>query len=363
MIFTSLTIEYLNKCNLRCAHCAVGASPEESDKIKLEDAKNWITIARDYGAKEISICGGEPFLVFDELCELARHSNSLGLDFVTFSNAFWAQTPEKTQEYLFPLKETGLTSLHLSFDCFHLREGIPLENFLNVASVASDIGLDLVINVLQSKRKEISPNFVRKTFKDYRVHFQYTSLRPLGRATGLNRKLFIKEKRDNYKKGCLSPGLLIGPRGGAYACCGAYHLANSTNPLKLGSVFNVPFPRIIEKFSNLKLLAPLTIFGPSFIYDLIKLEEKGFSDNSLYSCDLCCNLLNSQENVKIINEKLESPDQDLKVKLEIAELFYKNRVKVKLSCCNSGLVRFCKHRFPALWGFTVRAAKVILNHK
>ena len=363
MLFISLTIEYLNKCNLRCAHCAVKASPEMSDKVELGDAKNWITMAKKHGANEISVCGGEPFLVFDELCELAKHSSSLGSPFVTFSNAFWAQTPEKTRKYLAPLKKNGLAELHLSFDCFHLMQGIPLQNFRNVALVADEIGLKLVLNVLRTKKNEITPNFIKRNFKNYGMQVQYTPLRMLGRAANLDRKIFVKEEKDEFDKGCMSPGLLISPRGEAYACCGAFHLANSANPLRLGNAYASSFLDIIERYKNLKLLLPLVVFGPSFINKIIGLKEKEILRDSYFSCEFCCKLLNSEKNVRIINEMFENPTQNLKMWLKIAEMYYENKHRVQLSRFNSPLAKFCRNRFPAAWSLMARVEKNISKYK
>ena len=363
-MLTSLTIEYLNKCNLNCAHCAVNASPEATNKAGLEDAKNWITIAKDYGAKDIYLCGGEPFLVFDELCELARHAKSLGLTFTTYSNTFWALTIESARKHLLSLQKNGLTCLHLSFDCFHLKEGVPLQNFLNAASVANDTKLKLVVNVIQTKRKEISYNFIKKTFRNYKIHFQFGPLRPLGRASNLDRRIFIKEKRNNYRKGCRSyASPLISPKGEVFACCGAYHLANSVNPLSLGNAYNVSFSKIIEKFCNLKLLHLIATFGPHFVYELISSEKKMAISDSLYTCEFCCSLLNSEENIGIINKKLKNPDVDLRIKLELAELSYENMHNLRTPRFNSQLIGFCRYNFPTLWRFISKGAKIMLRHK
>ena len=364
MALESLTIQYLSKCNLRCEHCVINASPDSSDKIGLKDAKNWIRTAKDCGAKDIYLCGGEPFLVFEELCELAKHSNSLDLRFNTYSNAFWARSLQGVREYLLPLQRNGLNSLKLSLDCFHMKEGVPLENLLNAASVANDIKLNLAIEVTQTKRKELSYNFIRKMFRNYKVHFEYDSVKPFGRAASLNKNVIIKEKKDNYKRGCRNyANPLISPKGKVFACGGAYLLANEVNPLYLGNAYHIPLSRLIEKSSHLKLLHLVATFGPYFIYELINSKERLSIRGSTYVCEFCCKLLNSEENVSIINEKMENPDSDLKIKLGLAELSYKNVNNLRVRRFNSQLVRFCRYRFPSLWRFIRMSVKSVLDKR
>lgn len=366
MALNSLAIEYLTKCNLSCDHCGINSSPLAEGKVELEDAKNWITIAKGYGAKDIYISGGEPFLVFDELCELAKYSRSLGLNFITFTNAFWASSLENARKYLFPLKENGLTSLHLSLDCFHVKEGIPLQNFLNVAAISNDIMSNLVINVVQTKRKEMPCNSIRKIFRGYKVHFQYVSVKPVGRAADLDRQLFIKDKKGDFKKGCLSyASLLLSSKGEAFTCCGAYHFANSVNPLRLGNTNNTALPKIIEKLLNLKILLLIATFGPYLLYELISSENKTSIKigNFSYGCEFCNHLLNSKENIEVLQRRLENPDPDLKFKLELATLSHKHLDSIMTLRFNSRLSAFCKYNFPTLYRVMRKMAQFPLSHK
>jgi hypothetical protein len=360
MSLKSLTIEYLNKCNLNCEHCAVNAGVEAFDKVELNHAKEWIKIASTYGATDVYICGGEPFLVFDEICELAKHAKSLSLNFTTFSNAFWASTIKNAQKHLFSLQRNGLTSLHLSLDCFHLRQGIPLQNFINAASVANDLGLNLTLNIIQTQLKEISYNYIRRLFKDYKVCFQYGTLRPWGRAINLDKKIFMKEKKENLKSGCrnyASP--IISPKGDIFACCGAYHLANSINPLRLGNIYDISFPDTIDKFSNLKLLHLIATFGPYFIYKLILNRDKIFLNNRIHICEFCSFLLNRKENIDLINERLKNPTKELKINLNLAELSCKNSERLRTHNLTSGWAEFIRFHCPALWEFATQRVRAL----
>ena len=308
MNLTSLTIEYLNKCNLRCAHCAINASPEGDKKLTLGETKEWIAVAKKFGVREVYLSGGEPFLVFGELCELARYSSSLGLRVSTISNAFWSSSPDNATRYMQLLKENGLDTLLLSFDWFHINGGVPPENFLNAAKAANTIGIELIINVIQAKNKGVSTTFLRKVFKDCKVHFKYGPLLPLGRASTLGKGNFIKGKKGDANKGCRSYARpLISPSGEVFACCGAYYLAGPASPLRLGNAREISFSAIVEKLLNLKFLSLIATFGPGFINGLLS-SEKRLVEHVRFptACELCNHLLNSEDNMRIIREKLKN---------------------------------------------------------
>ena len=350
MRIRSLTIEYLRECNLSCKHCAVNASPGVSDRVSLAEAKKWIASAREYSAEDIYISGGEPFLAFDELCELAKFSHSLGLRFTTYSNAFWALNTNEVKKYLLPLYENGLTSLHLSLDCFHIQEGIPLKNLLNIASVAKNLGLKIILKVVEGKHKKMSHSFIKEISKKYDVHIERDFIRPVGRANGLNGMAFVKEKKNCLKGGCRSYGNpLISSKGEVFACGGAYLFSNTNNPLRLGNAYTMSFLQIIEKFYSLKLLNFIATFGIFSVYQLINKDKNIPFGPGTYVCDFCNRILNSEDNVRLVQKKMENPDPDLRFKIEIAEISCKNIEKIKTSTLKSRLIKAGNDTLQLFW--------------
>jgi len=353
----SLTIEYLNKCNLKCAHCAVSASSDLSDKVRLADAKDWVAIAKRYGITELYISGGEPFLAFEELCDLVKYSSLLGIKSTAYTNAFWAPSMGSARDHLLPLHENGLNCLHLSLDCFHEKEGIPFQNLINIASVAHDIGLKVILNIVQTKNREIDYDFIKRTFGKYAINLEYSFAKSVGRATKLPGDTFIKESGDNLKKGCrYYANPLISAKGEVFACGGAYLLAGAHNPLRLGNVHDDPLPNIIEKFFDLKLMHPIATFGPAFLNELVGKDKSApINNKSSCICEFCSYLLNNEEDVFVIQKKLQNPDPELKFKLKLAELAYKNIDLLNTGRIAPGIVLFCKSNFPTFVNLARRA--------
>ncbi|MDD5431739.1 MAG: radical SAM protein [Candidatus Omnitrophica bacterium] len=351
-----LTIEYLDKCNLSCAHCAVNASPSGDNKLSLEDAFSCILAARDHGVKCISLAGGEPFLVFEELCNIAQYSNSLGLKFNTFTNAFWAKDLAETKKFLEPLYSKGLSSLHLSLDCFHLEEGIGIQNLINIAKVAKKLGLKLTINVLQVEQGKISYSYVKKLFKGYDIIFEYESVMPMGRAAKLRNRL-IKDNLKNYSSGCRSFGSpIISPKGDVFACDGAYLLAGQGNPLKIGNIHETPVKQIFSKFCGLTLVNFIATFGPSSICEFVNPQNIPVYGDSKHTCDFCNRILNIKENSDAIIEKFKLPDSALKIKLELTEICSKNvySLRTQESPWDWKIKKFCRAKLPtflSIWRF------------
>ncbi len=349
-----LTIEYLDRCNLNCAHCAVNASPYGEKKMRVDDAIKCISAASDFGAQYISIAGGEPFLVFDELCSLARFCKGRGLRFNTFSNAFWAVNIPEARRFLAPLRESGLSSLHLSLDCFHIKEGVSEQNLVNIASVSKDLGVEVVINVLQAEGGRVNDSHIKRLFKNYNVKFEHEFVMPMGRAAHIPGAIMgEKENPDILRRGCRSySSPVISPEGNVFACDGAYLLAQPGNPLFLGNIHKEPIIGIFKKFCESKVLKYISTFGPQGVGDFVNSDGAFIVSNGSAVCKFCCNILNSKDGADLAAEKLNYPTEDVKLKLQLAAICEGDALSLttKELPFRLKLDRFCRTQFPVLLG-------------
>lgn len=131
-----LGLMFSHTCNITCRHCGILSSPQNKTKMRLEDARRWITdAARIPIIKHINFTGGEPFLFQDEHAELFALSRSLGFGTRAVTNGFWARTVDKGLQVLSRMKGAGLTELNFSADIFHLEFLAPerLRNALECA--------------------------------------------------------------------------------------------------------------------------------------------------------------------------------------------------------------------------------------
>ena len=66
-------------CNITCRHCGILSSPQNKNRMRLEDARRWIIDASHIPIiKHVNFTGGEPFLFQDEHAELLALCRSLG---------------------------------------------------------------------------------------------------------------------------------------------------------------------------------------------------------------------------------------------------------------------------------------------
>ncbi len=64
----TLQISLTSRCNLRCKMCNAWKDAKKEDDLTLEEVKGVISQCKEWGVKEINLCGGEPLiseLIFD----------------------------------------------------------------------------------------------------------------------------------------------------------------------------------------------------------------------------------------------------------------------------------------------------------
>jgi hypothetical protein len=107
------------------------------DKILLKLA--------DVGCKSVHIEGGEPFLYPDELIRAVKQINesSIFLEHIV-TNCSWYKNKKDTLNLLKILQQNGLSRLLLKTGPFQ-NENIPLKKVQNVAIVAEQLGINIII--------------------------------------------------------------------------------------------------------------------------------------------------------------------------------------------------------------------------
>ncbi len=82
-----LYVYQTNRCNSRCKHCWVDASPFNKDSLAAEQVIPVIDRAIALGLKTVKVTGGEPFILKKPLFEIMKHAASLGLETKLETNA------------------------------------------------------------------------------------------------------------------------------------------------------------------------------------------------------------------------------------------------------------------------------------
>lgn len=208
--------------------------------------------AAELGAEWISLTGGEPFLEPDLLKRLINYANETGLKTEVVSNGFWAETPEKAESTLVPLRRLGLTVLNLSIDDFH-QEYISIATVKNAYDAAKKLGLKIIIMTTTSKNNKITAEKIPELLQDDKILniggplvrdpislLIETPITPAGRGKPIKDLEYTLITEVKCQEALRDIG--IGPDGTVYPCCGPL-----ATRISLGNINDSSLKDILDK--------------------------------------------------------------------------------------------------------------------
>jgi len=141
-LWTNAGLLLTYKCNCSCEFCYYNCSPDKGGLMPAETFINaWRGIKNLSGSSaRIHITGGEPFLYWEQLCQLLERgqSENLGQVDIIETNGFWAVSEKIVKEKIKTLDKLKMQRLKISCDPFHL-EYIDAETVQRLAHTARDI--------------------------------------------------------------------------------------------------------------------------------------------------------------------------------------------------------------------------------
>lgn len=153
---TSLTILPTFKCIAACKHCCFGCHPWVKGRIPQGRILGYIDQAMEMETIQLVVfSGGECFLLGKDLDRAISHAHRLGLMTRCVTNAFWAFSEEFALKRLAALREAGLTELNVSTGDYH-QMYVPIQNVINAALAAIQLGMTLAIMVESRKGREFT---------------------------------------------------------------------------------------------------------------------------------------------------------------------------------------------------------------
>ena len=85
-------------CNYECDHCFVWGSPWQSGTMTINQVREILNQAKDIPSMEwIYFEGGEPFLYYAVLVQIAREAAEMGFKVGLVSNSYWATDEEDAE--------------------------------------------------------------------------------------------------------------------------------------------------------------------------------------------------------------------------------------------------------------------------
>ncbi len=294
-----IVLHLTERCDIACAHCWLGSSSKGAD-MSLGEARVYVDEASGIPSVEwISFTGGEPFLLPKLLNEIVGYANAKGLRTECVTNCSWAETPEKTEERLSTLKESGLDVLNISTDDFH-QEFVPFVNVRNCFEAAKSFGLKTVIMSAAQARgalrlgdiiNRLGPDEIKivgeeKSRAGISVIAVETGFIPVGRGAELPQdKWLIGKSQIEGPCRLVLRDIGIDPGGELLACCSA---ASVLERGRLGSVAGTGIQRRLEDAGENPLFEILSEQGPSSIADSLGISWR---DGFVSRCHLCHEVL------------------------------------------------------------------------
>jgi Radical SAM superfamily/Iron-sulfur cluster-binding domain len=283
------------KCNYECGHCSVGSSPRTKFPIDEDLVFSYISqIAELPTAAGVVFTGGEPTLRKDLLLRAIASAEERGLMTRVVTNAWWARTPTKAEQFVEDLRRAGLQELNTSWDGFHAEFG-SLDNVANAVAAGLEAGMRVSVGIVETqeggshKQALVAAVADRlgKTKEELRLMPLYVLVdfpAKVGAAESLD--LTGVRAGERVFTGCTEVGttLSLHPDGTVRGCCG--HAVFYTPDLVLGDLRTTRLEDIVEGAQGNIVYWWLRSQGPAGILRTLGADV----GDATHICDACSTL-------------------------------------------------------------------------
>lgn len=317
--FNGLVMENTNRCNSKCAICyqsAGGNTPAE--RLNVEKAVSVIeqaAILENIGNR-FHLAGGEAFLYPEDCFRLFQAAQDNGFfEITTTTNGFWGATIQNARRICSRMRESGVTSLELSWDIWHSEfiSNQAIENCL-FACRENEITVNLRLLTTKSHNMEEALSMLCDQAIQCAQVITCGPVFATGRAAEVLKQEEFYDSRSGLTDSCFSIlNLTVGVNGDVFPCCAGLDMCQNAS---FGNIYEQSLYDIVSKMNLSPILRQLVFLGPaSFLPQIkkrgIKLEETYFS-----ICQLCRSIFSNSECFSAIRE--DAGRRQLKALEEIA---------------------------------------------
>jgi MoaA/NifB/PqqE/SkfB family radical SAM enzyme len=288
---------YSTKCNIKCEHCVAADESPRNAKMELSLAREIIEEMAYENVTVISFTAGEPLLFFDDMINLVQLCKEKGLYSRIVTNGFWAGTQGHSDTIVSELMQSGLSQLRISSSRWH-QKNISRENIVNAAHSCQEYGLDYFISFVTDFSEHDDP--FEQFLRDSKLKYFPEPLIYFGRAGGFNRSNIFTD----YQPNTCSMNPYLSPELDMYACCDAGIRFTKTGFFYLGNLKDHPIDALFRKKEQNPLFSLIRNMGLSTIA-----SYSGFKASEIVTyrkCELCEELFNSPENLRILEKSAKS---------------------------------------------------------
>lgn len=306
------------RCTAACKHCCFGCTPKGDQlsgdvTMTLDEMKSYVSQAAlltPSGLGRLGFSGGEPFLLQNDLVEIVRFARTFQPLRIECNTAvYWANSVKAARNRLVPLRDAGLDRLTISTDDFH-TEFIKLENVQIALEVAREVGLDVVLNSVVTKKTRSQADILQ-VLGQAAVNVEHSewACQPSGVANDFIPigDLFLEPGIP--QDACPAPNFVIRPEGDAYFCCSP---SGWKPELKLGNARHEPLDLLWSRFCGRELNHILMQEGPCGFIPAIERDGRRQLLHTHYVdvCHLCHHILADPQLRHSVNAEVARREMD-----------------------------------------------------
>jgi MoaA/NifB/PqqE/SkfB family radical SAM enzyme len=311
--FNSLVLIPSAHCNIKCRHCAPECGPHSKQAWDVELLHRCLdeAAAIENLGKSVHFAGGEPFLYYPQMLELAQHARAQRFGVSIVTNAFWGVNQARAEKMVASLVEAGLKRVEVSTDVFH-QEFIPIKTVAVAIRALKQHHVSVSLRVITSRRHQVDET-LRQLSPDELDELEIVGspVVPVGRA----RVAVPKEEYYLSPSGACGSchsllNLTVSPDGNVSPCCAGSEYSPS---LSLGNVRDLPLDTIVRLAEWNALVKKLVFQGPAVFFDVLKEAGLGDRVRDEYTniCHACSELLSDPETAAVIAKSVRQSHMDL----------------------------------------------------
>jgi pyruvate-formate lyase-activating enzyme len=262
------------ECDVACQHCVFSSSPAMKGRLAIDAVAALVPeLRRISSVQRVVVSGGEAFLDFDYLLQVARITAAAGLAFRVVTNGSFAESDERATSMLKALKDIGLETVGLSWDDFHARFIEP-ERARTLLRCARKLGITVRITVVVTKTKTLDSAVHDLGEEGFEVPLTQVRCLPVGRANRLvSPDELLAPAAQDQGRACKNDfdTLAVTHDGSAYPCCA---VGGFTPGLKLGSILHEPVSALLRRRDTDLRWVVLASQGPEYFLRFAGEEER-----------------------------------------------------------------------------------------
>lgn len=314
--FKDLIFVLTYRCNYRCRDCLIGDKLGDAKTMSFNEARTIIDQAANLRTiRAYAFAGGEPFLAYDRMLEIADYVwENYNCPFSISTNCSWAKTEEAAHRKIERLHANGLRWMLASWDVFHAEFG-KLEHVINAINAAHKfeivVSLQNITTPTSFKNVDLKER-LRGIVDVEKIDWVENSVVPVGLgATELQSSELSYVDQPPMDQCNAGDILNVEVDGTVKPCCGAAFMQDH---LWMGNAFEEDLETIVQRSSVDPIINSLiSCRGPSGLVDRIKATGRTDLLPKKYgsACELCHKVLSNEEAKVLLENSLKEEQTQL----------------------------------------------------